>query len=1416
MAAHFSTTVILTTLLLRLSGGDDLPMLMLTPQILPAGHSVALSIRSSGEQEMFSANDAGGFSLHLTQPGSAVNTTGACTLDDEGGLRCNASFPQAGRVLAELRSNGVLRTTFLVKAHGSLEVLELLPQELPKAGGARSLITLAKPVEGLEDALGISEIGVVKFQCLSETGELRTSYMKFSLDINGTAARGRTPTLECPGNSPVEALLSLDGQSFEPTRVAGLRAVQKETMKVGFLLIGSPDDNGWNFQHNSARLHLEDAFAGQVEIWSAEEVSTWGEEACTVCPKIPGWDASRKGWADEPADFYASHESAQIMFDWVTKGVKLVFATSFWFQWDVWYMAGHFSNVTFVHVSGWLTRPNMANLFPKAIQGRYVSGILMGLYLKANPQLKKRVGYISAFKLGETVRAINAFKLGLERVDPEIEVYLTWVQTWEDMKKESLAVRRLIEFYEVAGMTHHTDHTVTSSLAHQYGIVSVGYNSDMLFSIGDSVLSSVLLQWETEYSKIVQAVLDGNSDIGSLKWIGIEEGGWVMSQYSPLLTTEVRVEMENIRKELMNGSTDLFCKPEMKDNKGRVRNGRFNPVENPLQDIHLKPGTTCLTDDYIRESCQRYNGFQCEEHWLLEGVHESCASSPSKPEGIWPSHLGSGTCYLGLLEETGDCPSDSGEHLTLNGCVPARAGFYAAEAKELPCPKGSTSVAGSSRCHDCQGGRFAPSLNSTNCTACEPGSFGNLPGLHQCLPCAPGHFVSTSGARECVICPPGRFSTEGASVCSECETVLKGSTSEQGAATQSECVCPAGTFKDGSLCSNCPLGMTCMGGEEQPRNALRGTSLICFVAACFVQVLFLLQPLRRMLHQCAARMSLRAFFRSLFRAQWLKQLRSLFICDVQETNSRHEIVQSCCQIFVSSTPALCVMCFLVLLYMQATALTGSQMEREQAGVHLQGLTWSWVAISLVCMLLHNRPELIQPRTLDIWLFSLGAVGIFSLSYFHMEVDDLLSASMITILPRLMLCTLPENLIVTVLLSLGWYGHILARTGFEAASTQQRDMIESTLIEFVCFLMLTVCTRLLLVAKVLEQIRSKAEQQAWGDACSRLLSLTCDVVVKLDHELRLAEPAPELAALLLLQSQSLLGRELSELLSSSALGRDHTARVLHRAFQQSSGFTCQLQAQDSCGSDLELDIFTVKFSRFDGQPLLLVGIRELTDDQKPAPLRRFRAGSGRQGAGLAGLQQQPHDASLSPCSGRSVQAFGSEGTISSELSRDLDYDDDGEAANSAAKASLLSQLHAQAKFASFAVDTKKVLKCSEPLERFVGDGIPPDIMELFEGGPTRDVFSQRIDDFVAEFVMANARLRSFRFPDLCLISHQRQTLPVQTTVFLYSPEVQNKDLTGFILIRPCKKNFKSTMSPSTSPVINSGSITQLGKSARFRL
>eukprot|EP00930_Biecheleria_cincta_P003252 TRINITY_DN10417_c0_g2_i2.p1 TRINITY_DN10417_c0_g2~~TRINITY_DN10417_c0_g2_i2.p1 ORF type:complete len:588 (-),score=79.61 TRINITY_DN10417_c0_g2_i2:297-2060(-) len=117
------------------------------------------------------------------------------------------------------------------------------------------------------------------------------------------------------------------------------------------------------------------------------------------------------------------------------------------------------------------------------------------------------------------------------------------------------------------------------------------------------------------------------------------------------------------------------------------------------------------------------------------------------------------------------------------------------------------------------------------------------------------------------------------------------------------------------------------------------------------------------------------------------------------------------------------------------------------------------------------------------------------------------------------------------------------------------------------------------------------------AARTLLGMLCDVVLELDESLCVVDGAAKLAAVLLHNSRSttLTGEQFQNLLSCSE-DREQFWRATQASPDVDEG-ACHMfhvRMNDSCSSQVSMELFTVKFTSVDGTSHHLVGIREFTD------------------------------------------------------------------------------------------------------------------------------------------------------------------------------------------------------------------------------
>ena len=243
----------------------------------------------------------------------------------------------------------------------------------------------------------------------------------------------------------------------------------KETIKVGFVYIGTINDEGYTQAHDKGRLALNDMGIKTAYIENVAENAD--------CEKA--------------------------IRDLIDQGCNVVYTTSFGFMdWTIKVAADH-PEVYFGHCSGYKLAPNVATYFGKIEQPRYLSGIVAGLKTKTN-----KIGYVAAMPIPECIRGINAFALGVQSVNPKATVEVMWTNTWFDPAVEKQAALELLN-KGCDVMAQHQDSTATQVAAQEKGAFAVGYNTPTSNAAPKAYLTAPLFNWATFYTSDVQALLDG-------------------------------------------------------------------------------------------------------------------------------------------------------------------------------------------------------------------------------------------------------------------------------------------------------------------------------------------------------------------------------------------------------------------------------------------------------------------------------------------------------------------------------------------------------------------------------------------------------------------------------------------------------------------------------------------------------------------------------------------------------------------------------------------------------------------------------------------------------------------------------------------------------------------------------------------
>ncbi|GMQ98613.1 MAG: BMP family ABC transporter substrate-binding protein [Acidimicrobiia bacterium] len=296
-----------------------------------------------------------------------------------------------------------------------------------------------------------------------------------------------------------------------------------EALKVAFVHVGPVADKGWSWAHDQGAQELKAELGDAVEITTLE-----------LIPE--GSDAQR------------------VFEDLAAAGNKLIFGTSFGYMDPMLAAAENYPDVAFMHATGFKSSENMGNYFGAAEEGRYLSGMAAGAATETN-----LIGYVAAFPIPEVLRGINAFTLGAQEVNPDVEVQVVWTSTWFDPPIEGTAAESLLDAgADVIAM--HQDSAAPGQAAEAAGAKWVGYSTDMSEFAPTAWLTAPTWDWGPLYIAQAKAVIDG-SWTPEVIYGNIKDGMVGLAPFGDAVEQSMIDLIEERQAQIIDGSFSVFSDP---------------------------------------------------------------------------------------------------------------------------------------------------------------------------------------------------------------------------------------------------------------------------------------------------------------------------------------------------------------------------------------------------------------------------------------------------------------------------------------------------------------------------------------------------------------------------------------------------------------------------------------------------------------------------------------------------------------------------------------------------------------------------------------------------------------------------------------------------------------------------------------
>ena len=296
-----------------------------------------------------------------------------------------------------------------------------------------------------------------------------------------------------------------------------------DDIRAGFLYVGPIGDAGWTYAHEKGRQAME----------ALPYVS-----AATYIESVPG----------DPDLVLEAIDRL------VAEGHNVIFTTSFDHMDPTIEAARRYPNVIFMNCSGYKTERNAGTYFGRMYQARYLTGLLAGIMTQSN-----QLGYVAALPTPDVVHGINAFALGAQSVNKDVDVRVEWTNTWygPDIEGEKAEVL-LDQGADVLAMEQ--DSPAVIQAAAKRGRYAIGYQSDMSLFAPELTLTSAVYEWAPIYLDIAKQLHEGTWKSENIWW-GLSEGAVGLAPMADVVPQAVRDLVESEKSQIIEGSLRIFEGP---------------------------------------------------------------------------------------------------------------------------------------------------------------------------------------------------------------------------------------------------------------------------------------------------------------------------------------------------------------------------------------------------------------------------------------------------------------------------------------------------------------------------------------------------------------------------------------------------------------------------------------------------------------------------------------------------------------------------------------------------------------------------------------------------------------------------------------------------------------------------------------
>jgi basic membrane protein A len=195
---------------------------------------------------------------------------------------------------------------------------------------------------------------------------------------------------------------------------------------------------------------------------------------------------------------------------------------------------------------------NVSSVQPNSKDAAYLAGYLAGLTTESN-----KLGAVAGFDFPVIVAQMEAFKLGAVAANPEAEVTIVYIGTFEDVAKAKEAA--LAQISSGADVVYHIADAAGVGViqaAQEQGVYAIGWGLDQNSIAPETVITSEIVDTARMMYLEVKDIQEGIFD-GTVRFFGLDTGVTGLSDYHGLVPADVAQQVEAVQQQILSGELEV-------------------------------------------------------------------------------------------------------------------------------------------------------------------------------------------------------------------------------------------------------------------------------------------------------------------------------------------------------------------------------------------------------------------------------------------------------------------------------------------------------------------------------------------------------------------------------------------------------------------------------------------------------------------------------------------------------------------------------------------------------------------------------------------------------------------------------------------------------------------------------------------